>query len=76
MKILIEAYNINVFCLHRVADKGHIVVGVDGSDKAAKEFFQEQNLEYKMDAINMAPRGALVFSVNILYYFSQRIFAI
>ena len=74
--ISIEAYCILVCCSHRVADKGHFVVGVEGSEKAVKEFFQEQNLEYKMDAINMAPRGALVFSVNILYYFSQRIFAI
>jgi len=45
-----------------VADKGHVVVGVEGSEKAAKEFFQDQNLEYKMDAISMAPNVAHVFS--------------
>ena len=39
------------------------MVGVDGSEQAPKEFFKEQNLEYKMDAINMAPRGAQIFSV-------------
>eukprot|EP00112_Aurelia_sp_Birch-Aquarium-sp1_P023610 Seg709.10 transcript_id=Seg709.10/GoldUCD/mRNA.D3Y31 product="putative thiopurine S-methyltransferase" protein_id=Seg709.10/GoldUCD/D3Y31 len=45
-----------------VADQGHHVTGVDGSEKAAKEFFEDNKIEYKMDAINMAPRGALVFS--------------
>eukprot|EP00794_Sanderia_malayensis_P011726 gene11726-12947_t len=45
-----------------VADQGHNVIGVESSDLAAKQFFQENNIEYKMDAINMAPRGALVFS--------------
>ena len=62
--LLIYLYKF-IYNLNRVADKGHLVVGVEGSDLAAKEFFQEQNLEYKMDAINMAPRGALIFSVNI-----------
>eukprot|EP00794_Sanderia_malayensis_P011727 gene11727-12948_t len=45
-----------------VLDQGHNVIGVEGCDLAAKQFFQENNIEYKMDAINMAPRGALVFS--------------
>ena len=48
---------------YRTADQGHFVVGVEGSDIGAKEFFTEHNIEYKMDAINMAPRGALIFSV-------------
>ena len=57
--------------LNRVADKGHVVVGVEGSEKAAKEFFQDQNLEYKMDAISMAPNVAHVFSASIcLLYFT------
>ena len=60
---LIQFLNVFKFC--RVADQGHYVTGVDGSDKAAKEFFQDNNIEYKMDAINMAPRGALVFSVRL-----------
>jgi len=50
------------FDMKWVADKGHVVVGVESSVKAVKEFFQDHSLEYKMDAINMAPRGAQVFS--------------
>ena len=50
----------------RIAEKGHFVVGVDGSETAAISFFEESNIEYKRDAINMAPRGAQIFSVRIL----------
>ncbi|XP_065062749.1 probable thiopurine S-methyltransferase [Rhopilema esculentum] len=50
------------FDMKWTADQGHVVVGVEGSDIGAKEFFKEHNIEYKMDAINMAPRGALIFS--------------
>ena len=49
----------------RLADQGHTVVGVDVAEKAAEEFFKEHNLEFKMDAINMAPSGALVYKVHI-----------
>ncbi len=51
--------------IFRVAEKGHNAIGVEGSDIAAESFFEENNIEYKRGAINLAPNGVQIFSVSI-----------
>lgn len=48
-------------CL-RLADMGHVVVGVEISEKAIKQFFEEHSLEYKEEPVSAIPR-AKVFKV-------------
>ena len=50
------------------------MVGVDSSEKAAKDFFADHKMEFKMDAINMAPRGAFIFSVTVFSLEAHLIF--
>lgn len=48
-------------CL-RLADMGHVIVGVEISEKAIKQFFEEHSLEYKEEPVPAIP-GAKVFKV-------------
>ncbi|XP_053347408.1 probable thiopurine S-methyltransferase [Clarias gariepinus] len=43
-----------------LADMGHIIVGVEISEKAIKQFFEENNLEFKEEPVPAIP-GAKVF---------------
>ena len=43
-----------------LADNGHNVVGVECSRGAIESFFEENNLEYTTEAINLAPNGAYI----------------
>lgn len=47
----------------RLADMGHSVVGVEISEKAIKEFFQESNLAYREEPVPAIP-GAKVYKVG------------
>lgn len=48
----------------RLADMGHSVVGVEISEKAIKEFFQESNLTCVEEPVAAIP-GAKVFKVGV-----------
>lgn len=47
----------------RLADRGHSVVGVEISEKAIKQFFEESNLTYSEEPISSIP-GAKVYKVT------------
>lgn len=47
----------------RLADMGHSVVGVEISEKAIKEFFEDSNLTYVEEPVPAIP-GAKVFKVG------------
>lgn len=47
----------------RLADMGHSVVGVEISEKAIKEFFDENNVTYAEEPVPSVP-GAKVFKVG------------
>ena len=42
---------------------GHTIVGIELSDKALREFFQEQNVEYDVTPVENVPDAEL-FKVN------------
>ncbi|XP_067913229.1 probable thiopurine S-methyltransferase isoform X2 [Heterodontus francisci] len=46
--------------VHKLADQGHTVVGVEVSKMAVREFFAEQNLSYTQESVPGMP-GAEVF---------------
>lgn len=46
----------------RLADMGHVIVGVEISEKAIKQFFKEHSLEYKEEPVAAIPE-AKVFRV-------------
>ncbi|XP_013388873.1 probable thiopurine S-methyltransferase [Lingula anatina] len=46
-----------------LADLGHTVIGVDGAEKAATEFFTEQNIAYKVEPCD-AIQGTLCCSMD------------
>lgn len=47
----------------RLADMGHSVVGVEISEKAIKQFFEESNLTYSEEPVAAIP-GAKVYKVR------------
>lgn len=50
----------------RLADQGHSVVGVEISEMAVKQFFEENNMTYSEEPVPAIP-GAKVFKVCELY---------
>lgn len=55
---------------------GHVIVGVEISEKAIKQFFEEHSLEYKEEQVPAIP-GAKVFKVlcnPFIYFFIHLIF--
>lgn len=50
----------------RLADMGHSVVGVEISEKAIKQFFEENNMTYSEEPVPAIP-GAKVYKVGELY---------
>ena len=51
------------FCPLRLADLGHSVVGVEISEKAVRQFFEENNMTYSVDSVPTIP-GAKVYKVS------------
>lgn len=52
------------FCVNlRLADMGHSVVGVEISEKAIRQFFEENNMTYSGEPVPAIP-GAKVFKVG------------
>ena len=47
--------------LRWLADNGHTVVGVELAEIAVKSFFEENQIEFTTEAINLAPNGANIF---------------
>lgn len=47
-----------------LADQGHTVVGIEAVRAPIKAFFHRNQLEYDLDAINMAPSGAYIFKAK------------
>ena len=47
-----------------LADQGHTVVGLEISQTGIKDFFKENNLDFTIAAINMAPSGAYIFKAK------------
>lgn len=47
-----------------LADQGHTVIGLEIAKKGIKDFFKENNLDFTMDAINMAPSGAYIYKAK------------
>jgi thiopurine S-methyltransferase len=47
-----------------LADQGHTVVGVESVKAPIKAFFEKNQLEYDVDAINMAPSGAYIYKAK------------
>ena len=47
-----------------LADEGHSVVGLEIAENGIKDFFKENNLDFTVDAINMAPSGAYVYKAK------------
>lgn len=45
-------------CL-RLADMGHVIVGVEISEEAIKQFFKEHSLEYKEKPVSAIPEAKL-----------------
>ncbi|KAM9737785.1 putative thiopurine S-methyltransferase isoform 6-T10 [Menidia menidia] len=46
--------------VHRLADQGHSVVGVEISEKALRQFFEENNMTFSVDPVPAIP-GAKVY---------------
>ncbi|XP_048586038.1 thiopurine S-methyltransferase [Nematostella vectensis] len=47
-----------------LADQGHSVIGIEFVRAGIEMFFKKNDLEYTIDAINMAPSGAYVFKAK------------
>lgn len=62
--VTVDAHIISSSCvIPRLADMGHSVVGVEVSDKAIKEFFEDSNMTYVEEPVPAIP-GAKVFKVG------------
>lgn len=56
-------FNFLICVVLRLADMGHSVVGVEISEKAIKQFFEENNLTYSEEPVPSIP-GAKVYKVT------------
>lgn len=45
------SHNFGTSAVHRLADMGHSIVGVDVSEQALKEFFADQGLPYREEPV-------------------------
>ncbi|KAI5622776.1 putative thiopurine S-methyltransferase, partial [Silurus asotus] len=56
-----------------LADMGHVIVGVDISEIGIKQFFEEQNLEYKEEPVPAIPEAKVhLISIYLLYELKLR----
>ena len=60
LRIFVPMYGKSVD-LRWLADNGHTVVGVEMAGTSVKSFFEENQIEFTTEAINLAPNGANIF---------------
>lgn len=58
----------------RLADMGHVIVGVEISEKGIKQFFKEHSLEYTEEPVSTIPE-AKVFKVLYNPFFIHRVYS-